>query len=118
MSVVPFKRWLCYESSLIFDFYGYHIIPFLPTASSVRFRACQQAASVWIYGTGRKENNYFWIFVFRIKKSILNKGMDFVSPACFIKGERENKNCFNVRLEIDTSETQYTTEVAWPVDFT
>lgn len=118
MSVVPFKRWLCYESSLIFDFYGYHIIPFLPTTSSVRFHACQQAASVWIYGTGRKENNYFWIFVFRIKKSFLNKGMDFVSPACFIKGERENKDCFNVRLEIDTSETQYTTKVAWPVDFT
>lgn len=44
--------------------------------------------------------------------------MDFVSPACFIKGERENKDCFNVRLEIDTSETQYTTKVAWPVDFT
>lgn len=44
--------------------------------------------------------------------------MDFVSPYCFIKVERENKDRFNVRLEIDTSETQYTTKVVWPVDFT
>lgn len=65
----------------------------------------------------------FWVFggFCNQKLSFLNKTKDFVSPDYLFYKEREREKAKitqYVRLETDTSETQYTMKVAWPVGFT